>query len=198
MGTDITNVAVAAITAISTLGGTIAAQFFALRSKRLDTEIQSRERVEDRRETARKDALDEKRSLYAELSTSAHYFRTAGRRYLAEKAAGSADPSRFDAAWENFREGYARAQMVLSDRAIFVTSEVSRCIDAGYQAALDVSTGSAERITAIDTYLNKDVGFATRTLRHALREDVGIELPAHVDLDDRVAELERMRHNLSG
>ncbi|MFC8042738.1 hypothetical protein [Nocardia sp. NPDC057353] len=198
MGMDLTNVAVAAITAGGTLGGAIAAQFFALRTRRLDAEFQSRLRAEERREAAGKDALDEKRSLYAELSTSAHYFRAAARRYLADRAEGQADQAKLDAAWEEFRKSFAQAQMVLSDRALSVTSEVSRCIDAAYRAALDVEPGATERIAVLETYLYLEVGSATRTLRHSLRAEVGIAPPARVDFDERLRELEHSRRALTG
>ncbi|WP_378736073.1 hypothetical protein [Nocardia brasiliensis] len=198
MSLDWTNVSVAAITAAGTLSGGIATQFYALRAKRMDTQLQRDQRAEELRELARKEASDEKRAAYAALNTSAHYFRTAARRYLAERAGTSPEPEKFHSAWEALRDSYARSQMVLSDNALAIASEVSRCMDAGHQAVIDADTTDLARITELEHYLNDTLGFAVRLLRRALREDLGIHTADDVDLDERRRALRDKRHELFG
>ncbi|KIA60837.1 hypothetical protein [Nocardia vulneris] len=198
MSLDWTNVSVAAITAAGTLSGGIATQLYALRAKRIDNQLQRELRAEELRELAVKEASDEKRAAYAALNTSAHYFRTAARRYLAERAGTAPEPEKFHNAWEALRDSYARSQMVLSDDALVIASEVSRCMDAGRQAVIDADTAAPARIAELEQYLNETLGFAVRLLRRALREDLGIRAAYDVNLDERCQALKEKRHQLFG
>ncbi|WP_433520977.1 hypothetical protein ACQPZ2_26770 [Nocardia pseudovaccinii] len=183
---------------MGTLGGGIVTQFYAIRGKRIDAQLQRDHRAEERLALAHKETIDEKRAAYAALNASAHYFRTTARRYLAEKDSANAAPEKFATAWEALRDSYARAQMVLSDRALDIASEVNRCIEEGHQAALDIETNETEQVAALDHYLDDTLGFAVRLLRRALREDLGIQPPSDVDLDERLEMLEGMRRRQFG
>ncbi|GAA5107723.1 hypothetical protein [Nocardia iowensis] len=194
MSQDWSNVAVAAMTVAGTLGGAVVTQIFAIRGKRIDARLQRALRTDELRELARKEATDEKRSAYADLNSAAHYFRTAARRYLAERRGTESDRERFEAAWEKLRDSYSRAQMVLSDPALAVASEVSRCMDVGRQAVLDVDPSEPAQVTAVDHYLAETLGYAVRLLRRALRDDLGIETPSGAELlDNRRAALRNRR-----
>ncbi|MFD3701861.1 hypothetical protein ACFWUP_01815 [Nocardia sp. NPDC058658] len=131
---DWTNVAVASITVVGTLGGGIVTQVFAIRSKRVDAKVQRDNRAEELRELTRKESTDEKRTVYADLNSTAHSCRAATRHYLDEKCGGrTPDLAKFEAAREALRESYSRAQMVVSDRALDFASEVNRCLDVGHR-----------------------------------------------------------------
>lgn len=199
MESDLTGVVVAVITAsatlVGTLGGTLTAQRYALRGRRLDAEINSRERAEQRQEDARTIAADQQRSAYVDLNSCAHYFRSAARRYLADRVReAQPDSTKFDAAWEDYRESYARAQMVLSERALTIASAVSRCLDDAMEAVAAVDVDQVDGVIALDNYLYNPLGNAVRMLRHALRADLGTEPADTVALEDRVAKLEELRY----
>lgn len=189
----------ASTTLIGTLGGTVMTQRYALRAKRLDAENQRRDRNEQRQEEARTVAADRMRSIYAELNTCAHYFRSAARRYLADRArGGSAESADFDTAWEKYRESYAQAQMVLSERALTIASAVGRCMDDAREAVIDIDISRADDLTNLDNYLYKSLGNAVRMLRHTLRADLGAEPQDEVPIGDRVAELRHLRYRGRG
>ncbi|UGT41146.1 hypothetical protein LTV02_35230 [Nocardia yamanashiensis] len=198
MSLDWTSVAVSATTATATLGGAALTQFFGIRSKRVDARLQSAVRAEERAETARKEELSEKRSCHAALNTSVHYFRAVARRYLARKGTPDADVTKLEAAWEALRENYAHAQMVLSDRALDVASEVTRYVEVGHRDVLDVDPADADRVARIEGFLADDMGAAVRLLRRALREDLGIAPPAEVDIDARLVDLRAARRSYQG
>lgn len=192
---DWTNVAVASITVVGTLGGGIVTQVFAIRSKRIDANVQRANRAEELRELTRKEATDEKRSVYANLNTAAHSCRTAIRLHLDEKSGGrTPDLAKFEAAREALREGYSRAQMVVSDRALDFASEVNRCLDIGHRAALEVDGNDPVAVAALYRYVDDSLGFGVRLLRRAIREDLGIEPDVDADLDGHLVSLKGMRH----
>ncbi|MFC9473456.1 hypothetical protein ACFTS5_14855 [Nocardia sp. NPDC056952] len=196
---DWTNVAVASITVVGTLGGGIVTQAFAIRSKRIDAKVQRDNRAEELRELARKEATDEKRAVYADLNTTAHSCRTAIRHYLDEKSGGrTPDLVRFEEAREALRVSYSRAQMVVSDRALDFASEVNRCLDIAHRTALELDENDAAEVAALYRFLDDSVGFGVRLLRRAIREDLGIEPGADADLGSRLVSLRGMRHEFVG
>ncbi|MFD4440300.1 hypothetical protein ACFWPK_11025 [Nocardia sp. NPDC058519] len=191
---DWTNVSVAAITVVGTLGGGIVTQVFAIRSKRIDAQMQRVYRTEELRELGRKEATDEKRAIYAALNTAAHSLRAAARSYLDEKRDGrSPDLAGLQGAWDTLRESYSRAQMVLSDRAIDFASEANRCLGIGHRAVLEVDASDPAAVAAVDFYVNDTLGFAVRLLRSGIREDLGLESAADIDLNERLATLKQTR-----
>ncbi|MGW6698060.1 hypothetical protein [Nocardia sp. NPDC055049] len=196
---DWTNVAVASITVVGTLGGGVVTQVFAIRSKRIDAKVQLDNRAEELRELTRKEATDEKRAVYADLNTTAHSCRTAIRHYLDEKSGGrTPDLAKFDTAREALRDSYSRAQMVVSDRALDFASEVNRCLDIAHRTALQLDENDAVEVAALYRFLDESVGFGVRLLRRAIREDLGIEPGADADLGGRLVSLREMRHEFVG
>ncbi|MFC4377740.1 hypothetical protein ACFO5K_27045 [Nocardia halotolerans] len=195
---DWTNVAVASITVAGTLGGGIVTQVFAIRSKRIDAQAQRDNRAEELRELTRKEASDEKRSVYASLNTAAHSCRAAIRHYLDEKCGGRpADLAKFESAQAALRDSYSRAQMVVSDRALDFASEVNRCLDIGHRAALEIDENDAAAVAALYRYVDVTLGSAVRLLRRAIREDLGIEPDVDADLDGRLIELRATRREFA-
>ncbi|MGY0498679.1 hypothetical protein ACWZHB_09315 [Nocardia sp. FBN12] len=196
---DWTNVAVASITVAGTLGGGIVTQAFAIRSKRIDANVQRDNRAEELRELTRKEATDERRTVYAGLNTAAHSCRAATRHYLDEKCGGrTPDLAKFEVAREALRDSYSRAQMVVSDRALDFASEVNRCLDIGHRAALELDASDAVAVAALYHFVDDSLGFAVRLLRRAIREDLGIEPDVDADLDGRLVELRATRHEFVG
>lgn len=196
---DWTNVAVASITVVGTLGGAIVSQVFAIRSKRIDAKVQRDNRAEELRELTRKEATDEKRAAYARLNTTAHSCRAAIRHHLDEKCGGRApDLVKFEAAREALRDSYSHAQMVVSDRALDFASEVNHCLDIGHRAALELDENDAVAVAALYRFVNDSLGFGVRLLRRAIREDLGIESGGDADLDDRLVSLRGMRLDYVG
>ncbi|TCJ97289.1 hypothetical protein [Nocardia alba] len=192
---DWTNVAVASITVVGTLGGGIVTQVFAIRSKRIDTKAQRDNRAEELRELTRKEATDEKRTVYASLNTTAHSCRTAIRHHLDDKCGGhTPDLAKLEAAREALRDSYSRAQMVVSDRALDFASEVNRSLDVGYRAAIDIDANDAVAVAALYGFVDDSLGFGVRVLRRAIREDLGIEPGADADLDGHLVVLRSNRH----
>ncbi|MEV4153046.1 hypothetical protein AB0J48_08515 [Nocardia salmonicida] len=192
---DWTNVAVASITVVGTLGGGIVTQAFAIRSKRIDAKVQRDNRAEELRELTRKEATDEKRTVYAGLNTTAHSCRAAIRHYLDEKCGGrTPDHAKFEAAREALRDTYSRAQMVLSDRALDFASEVNRCLDVGHRASLELDENDAVAVAALYRFVDDSLGFGVRLLRRAIREDLGIEAGVDADLDGHLVTLRSRRH----
>lgn len=192
---DWTNVAVASITVVGTLGGGIVTQVFAIRSKRIDTKAQRDNRAEELRELTRKEATDEKRTVYASLNTAAHSCRTAIRHHLDDKCGGrTPDLAKLEAAREALRDSYSRAQMVVSDRALDFASEVNRSLDVGYRAAIDIDATDAVAVAALYGFVDDSLGFGVRVLRRAIREDLGIEPGADADLDGHLVMLRANRH----
>ncbi len=192
---DWTNVAVASITVVGTLGGGLVTQVFAIRSKRIDANVQRDNRAEELRELTRKEATDEKRSAYASLNTAAHSCRAAIRHHVDEKCGGrTPDIAKFEAVREVLRDSYSRAQMVVSDRALDFASEVNRCLDIGHRAALELDENDAVAVAALYRYVDDALGFGVRLLRRAIREDLGIEPDADADLEGRLVSLRQMRH----
>jgi hypothetical protein len=196
---DWTNVAVASITVVGTLGGGIVTQVFAIRSKRIDAKVQRDNRAEELRELSRKEATDEKRAVYAGLNTAAHSCRTAIRHYLDEKCGGrTPDLVKFEAAREVLRDSYSRAQMVVSDRALDFASEVNRCLDIAHRTALELDENDPVAVAALYRFLDNSVGSGVRLLRRAIREDLGIDPGADADLGGRLVALREMRHAFVG
>ncbi|MFF2082914.1 hypothetical protein ACFVVM_04030 [Nocardia sp. NPDC058176] len=193
---DWTNVAVAAITVVGTLGGGVVTQVFAIRSKRIDVQVQRDNRAEELRELTRKEATDEKRTIYAGLNTAAHSCRAAIRHHLDERCGGrTPDLAKFVAAREVLHESYSRAQMVVSDRALDFASEVNRCLDIGHRAALEIDVNDAVAVAALYRFVDDSLGFGVRLLRRAIREDLGIEPGVDADLGERLVTLRGMRHD---
>lgn len=193
MSVDVTGLAVAFAGIAGTLGAAALTQHAATRNKRLDAMIQRDARADERQEAARATADAEKRAIYAELNAAARDFRAAGHDLIVDKLPGAdpADLERLEIARTKYRDVYARAQMVLPNRALDVAAEVNRCLGRSYRALLDIDRGLNRSISAEDLHkwYDRALSDAVALLRRVLREDVGVE-----EYSDSIApELQRLR-----
>lgn len=190
---DLTGAAVALAGIAGTLTAAALTQRAATRNKRLDAVIQRDARADERQEAARATAHTEKRAIYAELNAAARDFRAAGHDHIVDKLSGT-DLENFDrleTARTKYRDVYARAQMVLPDRALEVATEVNRCLGRSYRALLDIDRGLNRSISVenLHEWYDQALSEAVALLRHVLREDLGVaEYSSNIGL-----ELQRLR-----
>ena len=198
VSTDLTGVAVALVGVAGTLGATALTQRASARGRQFDAEIQRRDRAEERDQAARTSAQAEKRTIYADLNAAARLYRTVAHDHLLAKRRGieptDAEIERLEAARANYRDLYARAQMVLPDRVLAVASEVNLCLGHGYRVLRDIDNGFDNSITidSLHEWFEGPLSDGVWLLRRALREDLGVVEPS-TDLDSAVARLRASR-----
>jgi hypothetical protein len=196
---DVTSVVVAVAGIVGTLGAAALTQLAATRNKQLDATIQRDVRAEERRESARAEAHAEKRAIYAELNAAARDFRSAGHDYLVDKLRGAErnDLEPLEGTRAKYRDVYARAQMVLPDRALEVASEVNDCLGRSYRTIRDIENGSERSISVekLHQWYDKELDDAQRLLRRVLREDLGVAEPSK-DIDSSARRLQKARLDL--
>jgi len=199
VSTDLTGVVVAIVGIAGTLGATALAQRAAARDKRLDAKIQHDIRAQERQESVRAAAHAEKRAIYADLNAAAREFRTVGHDYLVDKLRGAdlEDLEQIEMTRAKYRDIYARAQMVLPDRVLEVTSELNQCLGYSYRALRDIDNGF-DRSIAIES-LHRWYDGALRggvgLLRRVLREDLGVA-ELSTDIDSALRHLREARSDL--
>jgi hypothetical protein len=199
MSMDVTGVVVALAGIVGTLGAAALTQLAATRNKQLDATIQRDIRTEERRESARAEAHGEKRATYAELNAAAREFRTAGHDYLVDKLRGAEqnDLEQLEITRAKYRDVFARAQMVLPDRALAVASEVNDCLGYSYRTIRDIDNGSERSINVekLHQWYDENMVDAVGLLRRVLREDLGVAEPS-TDTDPSLRSLQKARLEL--
>lgn len=182
VGADVISVAVALVGVAGTLGATLLGHRATERDKRLDAEIQRGERSEERQEAARVAALVDKRATYADLNAAARLYRTVGHDYLMDRMRGTEQHSLDDleTARTNYRDQYARAQMILPERALTVASEVNLCLGHGYRVLREIDAGSRDEATvrSLHEWFDGPMSDGVWLLRRVLREDLGVVEPS--------------------
>jgi hypothetical protein len=190
---DVAGVVVALAGIVGTLGAAALTQLAATRTKLVDATIQRDVRAEERRESARTEAHAEKRAIYAEFHAAARDYRSAGHDYLVDKLHGAErnhlEP--LEMARAKYRDAYARAQMVLPDRALAVASEVNDCLGQSYRTIRDIDNGSEHSISVekLHQWYDGKLDDAVRLLRGVLREDLGVA-ESGIDIDPSVRRLQ--------
>jgi hypothetical protein len=198
VSTDLTGVAVALVSVAGTLGATALTQRASARGRRFDAESQRRDRAEEREQAVYTSAQVEKRAIYADLNAAARLYRTVAHDHLLIKRRGieptDAEIERLETARANYRDVYARAQMVLPDRALAVASEVNLCLGHGYRVLRDIDNGFDDSITidGLHEWFEGPLSDGVWLLRRALREDLGVVEPSP-DLEPAVARLRTSR-----
>jgi hypothetical protein len=135
MGSDLIGVAVAAVGVVGTFGAAVAAQWAALRGKRLDAEIHRGQQAEQRAESTRQQEQDQKQSVYSEFNSAARNYRMQLHHWVMElERGGSVDAEKLESERAHYRRVYAQAQMIVPDRVLVVTSEVDLCLGNTYRA----------------------------------------------------------------
>ena len=199
MSTDFTALAVAAVG----VAGTMGAPWLSQRAHRADTQAQA-EREERAREAARNDRLfEEKRSLYVALNSTARAYRSALRDcVLAVWHEGPTEASytELEQARTNYREQFARAQMVLPQRPFQVVVRVNEHLGYGLKITLGLLVGADSRQAADDVleWTRGPLLDAITLLNLALREDLAV-IARVPDLEARLDALPlRPRNHDSG
>lgn len=199
VGSDLTALAVAFAGIVGTLGATALTQRAAARDKRLDATIQRDVRAEERRESVRAAAHEEKRAIYVELNAAAREYHHVGHDYLMDKLrrAEPEDLEQLEMARTKYRGVYSRAQMVLPDRALDVANEVNECLGHSYRALHDIHDGLDRSITVekLHQWYDKPLSDAVGLLRRVLREDLGVAEPS-TDIDPVLQRLHKARFDL--
>lgn len=191
MGADLMSMAVAAIGVIGTLGATVAAQRAALNGKRLDAEVQRRQQEQEQAEATRQAELEAKRAVYSALNAAARNYRMLMHDTVTGLGRnGIADPVGLETARAHYREMYAEAQMLVSDRVLDIASEVDLCLGNSYRALGQVMvdgdpTGASREL---HRWLDGPASEAVWLLRRVLREDIGV-VDSSPDLESRLDQL---------
>jgi hypothetical protein len=96
-----------------------------------------------------------------------------------------------------YRGVYARAQMVLPDRALAVASEVNDCLGYSYRTICDIDNGSEHSISVekLHQWYDENMVDAVGLLRRVLREDLGVAEPS-TDIDPSLRRLQKARLDL--
>lgn len=184
MASDLTPGLVASITMIGTLGATLAAHFFTLRSRRLELESQRTEKSEEA-----------KRISYAGLNATARQFRSTAYDQLISviHAEGGVSLSEVEEARKQYKDQYARTQMLMPERTMKVAAELNRGISSAYRALVMLNQKYDPTTASIlQRWFSDGLSDGVWLLRLALREDLGVvERISH--LDDSLKHLENER-----
>ncbi|MGW4532534.1 hypothetical protein ACWEOI_16425 [Nocardia sp. NPDC004340] len=192
MSAETTALVVALAGVLGTLSATVITQRAAFRVKQLESSDRQRERSEDRVETARQHALQQKREAFAELNTAARRLRAlAHETLLARKQGTDCDLPKLIELRASYRDALGQAQMLLSDRGLTMADEVND--------ALALITGvaggdlrklfpTAESFNEFRAWTDAPLVDSLRLLRRALREDLGVVRESQ----DLLAERERL------
>ncbi|MBU3062358.1 hypothetical protein KO481_12575 [Nocardia sp. NEAU-G5] len=194
MGSDFATFAVAAVGVAGTLGATVVTQIAALRGRRFDAENTRIRQAEDRAESARKNELDEKRSVYSDLNAAVRDYRMALHDCVLEPGRGhSVRLKRVDDARARYREMYARAQMIVPERVLIVVSEIDLGLGNCFRTLTNVvDAGTDRRMEVSHRWLDGPGSEAIWLLREVLREDLGTA-GSLADLDGRLDRLRQAR-----
>lgn len=196
MSVDVTTVVIAALGAFGTLSSPLLAQRVADRAKRQEFEFDTQRRREDRHEDTRRSALQERRTIYAQLNTAARQYEQAICEYLRVISQGlptSEQRTELGEAREAFRALYSDAQMILPDQVLTAAMDVSAGLGEAYgktkrlerRLQIKLSGGTpaddpAETIEATRAYCHGDVYRLITKLRSLMRQDLGVSGPTNV------------------
>ncbi|MGW4352556.1 hypothetical protein ACWELJ_10745 [Nocardia sp. NPDC004582] len=194
VGADLISLAVAGVGVFGTFGAAVAAQWAALRGKRLDAEIQRGHQAEQHAESVRVHEREQKQSVYSGFNAAARNYRMELHHCVMELERGrSADVARLESERAHYREVYAQAQMIVPDRVLTVASEVDLCLGNSYRAVCNmIDHADADVLGRLHLWLDTSVSDAVWLLRQVLREDLGVAIVA-ADLEARVSALSLAR-----
>ncbi|MQY21420.1 hypothetical protein NRB20_45310 [Nocardia sp. RB20] len=186
---------VAVVGVLGTVSAASLSQLAALRGKRLDAEIQRRQRKDERRDATSLAAQEQKQVLYAELNTATRSYRTVVRDHLAElQRAGTIPiPEQLEPTRSTYRDLFSRAQMVLPESALDVAAELNDCFGLGY-SALRALHGADSPVTVEELFqwFDGPVSDGVWLQRRVLRADLGVV--AHdPEIERRLRQLEKDR-----
>ncbi|WP_194927077.1 hypothetical protein [Catenulispora pinisilvae] len=141
---DSSNIVVAVVGVAGTLAGSGLSQWSATRNRRTDSENLRRDRADDRANASQAAARTEKLSLYSDYNASARAYRVACQDMLFDWERGHSpiDDTRVERIREDYLRLYAQAQMIMSDRALEIASEINQLLAEGYRMVRGLSSTS--------------------------------------------------------
>jgi di/tripeptidase len=162
------------------------AQWMTARSKQLEFDLQDRQRRADREDARVAQALEERRSIYARLNTSARQYTQELRAYLRLISSDEVtDDGRsvLAGARQAYRDLYSEAQMIMPDGVLEAAALASEGLAAMYGTArrLDAShsQGREAEIEAAREYCRGELYDLIANMRQVMREDLGVSGDVH-------------------
>jgi hypothetical protein len=171
---DSTGIVVAVVGVVGTLTGSGLSQWSAARSRRSDAEATRRDRSDERAAASLAAARAEKLSLYSDYNASARAYRVACQDMLfdVERRDTPVDGARLERIRDEYLSLYAQAQMIMSDGALEVASEINRLLAESYRMVRELSTPAAHVATFLHDWFQGPASNGVWLLRLALREDL--------------------------
>jgi hypothetical protein len=158
-------------------------QWIAMRSKRLEFDLQDRQRLADREDTRVAEAVAERRSAYARLNTAARQYVQELRAYLRLIASNAVTDERQSAlavARQAFRDLYSEAQMILPDKILDSAVLVNDGLGQVYGTVRRLEEGHYDtagrdgQIKTAQDYCRGELYDLIGAMRQAMREDLGV------------------------
>jgi hypothetical protein len=158
-------------------------QWIAMRSKRLEFDLQDRRRLADREDARVAEAVTTRRSAYARLNTAARQYAQELRAYLRLIPPSAVTDERRSAlavARQAFRDLYSDAQMILPDKILAAAVLVNDGLGQVYGTIRRVEEGGDDapdrdaRIKTAQDYCRGDLYDLIGAMRQAMREDLGV------------------------
>ena len=116
MSANLTTVLVAILGVIGTLSSPLLGQRIAARAKQQEFDLQRQQRLEERADAQRREAFEERRTMYARLNTAARRYTQQLRNYLRmlqDDVLTAEERDRLEKARQAYRDLYSDAQMIL-------------------------------------------------------------------------------------
>ncbi|MFD7262135.1 hypothetical protein [Streptomyces sp. NPDC059874] len=170
---EITSVVIAVAGVAGTLGGAILTQRGSERVKRREIElVRGHEEIREHRVL--------RRTCYVELNRDARQFTTALNRHLhvmRERTVEDADRVALDEARNAHRDRYSEAQMIAPDEVLTRASAANKALSQVYGQVKRLERGEPEPGETMESAARaqNQVWDFLRAMRHAMRQDLGVE-----------------------
>ncbi|MFE1415125.1 hypothetical protein ACFW6F_30660 [Streptomyces sp. NPDC058746] len=170
---EIGSVVIAVVGVAGTLGGAILTQRGSERVKRREIELlRGHEQVREQ--------LVLRRTCYMELNRDARQLTTALNKHLhimRERTVEDADRVALDEARDAQRDRYSEAQMIAPDSVLTPASEANHALTRLYGQVKRLERGEPEPGETMESAARaqQEVWEHLRAMRHAMREDLGVE-----------------------
>lgn len=176
-----TTVVVAILGVIGTLVSPLLAQWTVARSRKLEFDLQDRQRRADREDARVAQALEERRSIYARLNTAARQYTQELRAYLRSISSDEVTDdgrSALAGARQAYRDLYSEAQMIMPDRVLEAAVLVNEGLAAAYGTARRLEASNSRDLEAeikeTQEYCRGKLYVLIADMRQVMREDLGV------------------------
>jgi len=188
MNADVTTVAVAVLGVAGTLSSPLLAQRIAARAKQQEFDQQRQQRLEERGEAHQRAALEERRSIYANLNTAARQYTRALRAYLrmiSNNAITDDGRTELARARQTYGDVFSDAQMILPDKVMDAATAVNESLGAAYGMVRQLdeteprprSGSSALAVETAQEFCRVTLYGVIADMRQLMREDLGVASP---------------------